>query len=83
LDNIFIHNTRLYDFSGIPIVNGVPDHSGQYLILKNVFTMINTRSSTSRTRLLCNDSIPNFLELLKNETWGNLCELDDVQDTFN
>lgn len=45
--------------------------------------MINTRSSTSRTRLLCNDSIPNFLELLKNETWGNLCELDDVQDTFN
>jgi hypothetical protein len=45
--------------------------------------MIKTRSSTSRTRLLCKDSIPNFLKLLKNETWGVFYELHDVQDTFN
>jgi hypothetical protein len=77
IDNTLIDNTRLYDFSFIPIINGLSDYNGQYSILKNVFTMIK-----SRTRLLCKDSIPNILELLKNKTWGNLYELDDVQDTF-
>jgi hypothetical protein len=82
IDNTSVDNTRLYDFSVIPIVNGLSDHSGQYLILKNVFTMIKSRSSTSRTRLLCKDSIPNFLELLTCDSWGNLYEIDFVQDTF-
>jgi len=45
--------------------------------------MIKTRSLTSRTRLLCKDFISDFLELLKNLTWDNLYEFDDMQDTFN
>jgi len=44
-------------FSVTAIVNGLSDHNGQYLILQNFFNMIKTRRSTSRTMLLCKDSI--------------------------
>ena len=47
-------------FSATPIVNGLSDHNGQYLILQNFFNMIKTRRSTSRTMLLCKDSISDF-----------------------
>ena len=53
----------------IPIFNGLSYDNGQYLILKNVFTMIKTRILSNMTRLLCRDSSSDFLELLKNETW--------------
>jgi 5'-3' exonuclease len=63
----------------IPIFNGLSYHNGQYLILKNVFTVIKTRRLSNRTRLSCKDSSSDFLELLKNETWYNLYVLDVVQ----
>jgi hypothetical protein len=66
IDKSYTDNKKLHDFSVISIVNVLSHDNGQYLILKNVFTMIKTRSSTSRTRLLCKDSISGFLELLKN-----------------
>jgi hypothetical protein len=83
IDNSYTVNKKLHDFSLISRVNVLSHGSGQYLILKNVFTIIRTRSSTSRTRLLCRDSTSDLLELLKNETWGNLYEFDDMQDTYN
>jgi hypothetical protein len=45
--------------------------------------MIKTIISSNRTSLLCEDSIFDFLELLKNENWDNLYALGVVPDTFN
>ena len=58
-------------FSVTPTVNGLSDYNGQYLILKNVFNMIKTRS-TSRTRLLCKDSISDFQSSQKKKR-GVIC----------
>jgi hypothetical protein len=48
--NSYTDNKKLHDFSAISTVNVLSHGNGQHLILKNVFTMIKTRSSTSRTR---------------------------------
>ena len=50
----------------VPIFNVLSYHNGQYLILKNVFIMIKTRSLSNITRLLCKDFSLDFLEVLKN-----------------
>jgi hypothetical protein len=83
IDNIFIDNTRLHCFAVSPIVNGLSDHDIQYIILKNVFFLDKGRGFLGKIRLICNDSISNFREWLKKETWANAYEYDDVNDVFN
>ena len=72
IDNSYNDTNRLHVFSVISIVTVLSHGNGQYLILKNVFAMSKTRSSTRRTRLLCKDSISDFLELLKMK-FGVIC----------
>jgi hypothetical protein len=83
IDNFFIVNTRLHSFFVSPIVNGLSDHDAQYLILKKVFSQNKSSGFPRKTRLMCLNSVSNFQEILKNETWVNIYEHDDVNDTFN
>ena len=45
--------------------------------------MIKTRSLTSRTNYYLKILSLTFWSCQKNETWGNIYEHDNMQDTFN
>ena len=49
IDNSYTDNKKQHYFSVISTVNVLSHGNGQYLILKNVFTVIKTRSLTSRS----------------------------------
>jgi hypothetical protein len=65
VDNIFIDNTRLHSFIVSPIVNGLSDHSAQYLILKKELSQNKSSGFPRKPRLICRNSVSNFQKLLK------------------
>jgi len=83
IDTVFTYITRFHSCTVSPIVNGLCDHSAQYLILKDVFNLDKTKGFQCTTRLICQGSISYFRDLLSSETWVNICQCDDVNDTFN
>jgi hypothetical protein len=60
IDSVFIYVTRFHSCTVCPIVNGLCDHSAQYLILKDVFNLNETKGFQCTTRLICQDSISYF-----------------------
>ena len=80
-DKIFINNTRFNSFTVSSTVNGLSDHDAQYF--KNVFTQKMVTCLTYRTRGGSEDSISNFQEPLKFETWDNIYKHDDINIIFN
>jgi hypothetical protein len=79
-----VDNARLGSFTVYPIVNGLSDHGGQYLILKeNIFKKDSKNGSLYRSRSITKNSIQSFLHALKNETWDNIYAQDDVNAAFN
>jgi hypothetical protein len=83
IDNIFVDNSRLNSFTVSPIANGLSDHDAQYLILKHTYTEANITRLTHRTRLINNDTITIFQQLLKNETWECIYVNNDINGIFN
>jgi Na+/melibiose symporter-like transporter len=55
----------------------------KYLILKHTYTETNITCSTNRTRLINNNTITIFQQLLKNETWECVCVNYDINGIFN
>jgi hypothetical protein len=69
LDNIFVDNARLGYFTVFPIVNGLSDHDGPYLPLKeNTFKQDSKNGLLYRSTSITKNSTQNFLYVLKNET---------------
>jgi hypothetical protein len=68
IDHIFIDNTRINSFNVSSIINGLSNHHTQYLVLKNTFLVKRGIQSRHRKRLDNQNSITDFLEVLKNET---------------
>jgi hypothetical protein len=83
IDNIFVDNYRVNSFKISSIVNGLSDHDAQYPILKNVYIKSNITPMKYRTRLINNNTIKTFQQLLKYETWESVYLNNDVNDTFN
>jgi hypothetical protein len=50
---------------------------------KKTFVKNRTKGILSRSRLINKDTIQNFLNILKNETWDNIYGTDDINDAFN
>jgi hypothetical protein len=64
-------------------VNGLSDHDARYLILKMCSLRKWLHVLTYGTREGSKDSISNFQELIKFETWANIYKHDDINIIFN
>ena len=68
-----------------PVINGLSDHDAQYLVLNKIFDSHtnNKLSVKKKKRIIANDAIANFLEMLNNESWDNTFHQNDISKSFN
>jgi hypothetical protein len=83
IDNIFIDETRINLYDVIPIINGFSDHNVHYPTLKNVFISNKNSNTASRKRFITTNSLSNFIEIMKNESWEEIFSQSDVNKNFN
>ena len=69
-------------FKVFPIVNDFSDHDAQYLILSNVF-LNKGYNLISNRRLITKASISDFVTVLKDESWKDLCSHHDDNKSSN
>jgi hypothetical protein len=81
IDSVLIYITRFHSCTVAP--NRLSDHNAQYLILKDVSNLDETKGFPCTARLIFKDSISYFQELLNSETWVNIYHCDDVNYIFN
>jgi exonuclease III len=82
IDNIFIDKTHVGNYTLHPLFNGLSDHDGQILQLRN----INIPTRLNETKTICNFSvhnIHNFKTNLSYETWDTIFGKHDVNEIFN
>jgi hypothetical protein len=83
LDNIFIDVSRINSYKLNPLINGLSDHNGQYFILDNVFSTKVNGCSVIRESIITTESLSNFIEIIKQESWEGVFSLEDVNKSFN
>jgi hypothetical protein len=82
VDTFFVYNSRLNLFKVFPIINGPSDHDAQYLTLNNLF-LNKVYNLISHKRLITTATIPNFVTMLKDESWSDVCSLHGINKSFN
>jgi hypothetical protein len=82
LDNISIDVPRINSFKLNPLINGLSDHNGQHLILDKVFSTKVNGCSIIRERITA-ESLSNFIEIIKQESWEEVFSQEDVNKSFN
>jgi hypothetical protein len=63
-----VDNSRINLPSISPIINGLSDHSAQILKIKNKYATTNKYPWKQQTRVIDNETITDFLTVLKRET---------------
>ena len=69
-------------FKVFPIINGFSDHDAHYLILNNVF-LNKGYNLISNKRLITKTTVSNFVTMLKDESWRDVCSHLDDNKSFN
>jgi hypothetical protein len=83
MDNIFINNSWVNSFEVSRVINGLSDQDKQYLIFRNAFVFNKYSNSISRIRLITKDSLTNFINMLKNESWDDAFFQNDINSFLN
>jgi hypothetical protein len=83
IDNIFIDFSRLNSFQIFPFINGLSDHEAQYLYINNIFKCQSGINRLVKKRLITKSGVSSFIELLKSESWNNILNQNDVNQSFN
>jgi len=82
IDSNFIDGSRINLLTVAPISNGLSDYEVQFLVLEKV--VINSEISlTYRSCYTNKDSTEHFIVIIKNETWENICSMNQVCDIFS
>jgi hypothetical protein len=82
IDNICTNESRLNILKVFPIINGLSDHDAQYLTLNNLF-LNKIYNLTSHKKLITKATISNFVTMLKDEYWRDVCSYNDIDQSFN
>ena len=83
VDNIFIDYSRINSFQVFSVINGLSDHEAEYLCVNNIFDGKKDNSRFVRMRLITKSAVSVFIEMLKNESWDNIINHTDVNESFN
>ena len=81
IDNIFIDKIKNRDYTVKPIINGLPDHDAQELVLHNV-QIINRKTQFIVNRLINDITITQFKLNLSYENWSDTFTEEDVDTNF-
>jgi hypothetical protein len=83
LDTIFIDIT-IYDKIQIkPFVNGLSDHDTQIINLNKINLIPKQKVPKIKFRSINDTTISSFQKLLKEETWNQIYDSPDINETFN
>jgi hypothetical protein len=83
IDNIFIDYTRTNSFLVFSLIDGLLDHEAQYLCVNNIFDQQTGNFRLVKKRLITKSSVPVFIEMLKNQSWDNIINHTNVNESFN
>ena len=65
IDIIFIDHGRIKSHYVSPVINGLPDHETQYLVLSDVFNHHKNKEQSFRTKIISKEAIAEFQNLLQ------------------
>ena len=65
------------------MINGLPDHESQYLCVNNIFDRQAGNFRLLKKRFITKSAVSMFIEMLKNESWVNIINHTDVNESFN
>jgi len=83
IDNIFIDYSRINSIQVFSSINGLSDHEAQYLCINNTFDRQTGNFRPVKKRLITKSDVSIFIEMLKNESWDNIINHTDVNESFN
>jgi len=82
-DNIFIDYSRINSFKVFSLINGLYDHEAQYLQVNNIFVQQTGNFRPAKKRLITKSAVSMFIEKLRSESWDNIINHTDVNNSFN
>ena len=82
IDNIFVDYGRLNTFHVFSLANGLSDDEAQYLCVNSVFGH-HTNNRLVKKRIITKSGVSTFIEKLQNESWDNIKNNTDVNESFN
>jgi len=65
------------------LINGLSDHETQYLCVNNIFDWQAGNFRPVKKRLITKSAVSMFIELFKNESWDNIINHSDVNESFD
>jgi hypothetical protein len=83
IDNILMDYTRLNTFQVFSLANGLSDHEAQHLCVNNVFGHQTNNNRLVKKGLITKSGVSTFIEMLQNESWDNIINNTDVNESFN
>ena len=82
-DNIFIDYSRINSFKAFSLINGLSDREAHYLCVYNIFDQQTGNFRLVKKRLITKSAVSVFIEKLKSESWDNIINHTDVNESFN
>jgi hypothetical protein len=83
LDVTFVDTTMFTKIKSIPLISSLSDHNAQITCLYQTNTPKQKVIQKKKIRILNNDTICYFQELLMNETWEQIYNSPNVNEAFN
>ena len=83
VDNFFIDCSRINSFKAFSLINGLSDHKAYYLCVNNISDRQTDNFRLVKKRLITISAVSMFIEMLKNESWDNIINHTDVNESFN
>jgi len=83
MDNIFINYSRINSIKVFSLIYGLSDHEAQYLCVNNIFYWQTGNFRFVKKRLITKSAVSMFIEMWKNESWDNIINHTDVNESFN
>ena len=82
-DNIFIDYSSINQFEVFSLINGLSDYEAQYLCVNNIFDRQTSNFTLVKKRLVTKSAVSMYTKMLKNESWDNIINHNNVNESFN
>ncbi|PNF30772.1 hypothetical protein B7P43_G06180, partial [Cryptotermes secundus] len=82
IDNIFIDNSKLRDYTVGPFINGLSDHDAQLIEINNI-DLQPSNQQYQTVRKINKHTMADFVTKLSNESWDNVFDSNNIDSKFN
>jgi hypothetical protein len=82
IDNIFIDNSKLENYTVGPVINGLSDHEAQIMEI-NKIDLQSSNQQYQTVRKIDASTIADFVTQLSYETWDAVSDDNDIDSKFN